>query len=160
MRRTPSSSRELKLKHHGELSFPIRGSAFRDPSLELSFPFSEFCADFDTTHEKHAYEIRPRRDNRSLDLISDVLPFGKLWYAEPNTISTAIGYAKFRSRSHNAVIRVYDDAGNVSKRTNTRPISQDGNKPTPKIDSFSYGYCYSLQVPGYLDVVEDFVTRY
>jgi hypothetical protein len=28
---------------------------------------------------------------------------------EPN----AIGYAKFRSRSHHAVIRVYDDAGNV-----------------------------------------------
>jgi hypothetical protein len=30
-----------------------------------------------------------------------------------NTISNAIGYAKFYSRSHNAVIRVYDDAGNV-----------------------------------------------
>jgi len=28
-------------------------------------------------------------------------------------ISDAIGYAKFRSRSHAAVIRVYDDAGNV-----------------------------------------------
>jgi len=25
----------------------------------------------------------------------------------------AIGYAKFRSRSHHAVIRVYDEAGNV-----------------------------------------------
>jgi hypothetical protein len=25
----------------------------------------------------------------------------------------AIGYAKFRSGSHNAVIRVYDEAGNV-----------------------------------------------
>jgi hypothetical protein len=30
-------------------------------------------------------------------------------------LSTAIGYAKFFSRSHDAVIRVYDDAGNVSK---------------------------------------------
>jgi len=29
------------------------------------------------------------------------------------TISNAIGYAKHRSRSHDAVIRVYDDAGNV-----------------------------------------------
>jgi YD repeat-containing protein len=28
-------------------------------------------------------------------------------------VSNAIGYAKRRSRSHNAVIRVYDDAGNV-----------------------------------------------
>jgi hypothetical protein len=32
---------------------------------------------------------------------------------EPNAISNAISYAKFRSRSHNAVIRVYDEAGNV-----------------------------------------------
>jgi hypothetical protein len=27
--------------------------------------------------------------------------------------SSAVGYAKFRSRSHDAVIRVYDEAGNV-----------------------------------------------
>jgi hypothetical protein len=55
------------------------------------------------------YEVRPRKDHRGVDLISDVLPFDRLWYSEPN----AIGYAKFRSRSHHAVIRVYDDAGNV-----------------------------------------------
>jgi hypothetical protein len=36
-------------------------------------------------------------------------------YGEPNAISIAIGYAKHRSRSHDAVIRVYDDAGNVIK---------------------------------------------
>ncbi len=65
------------------------------------------------TQEKHAYEIRPRTDNRSVDLISDVLPYGALWYAEPNAVSNAIGYAKFRSRSHHAVIRVYDEAGNL-----------------------------------------------
>ena len=28
-------------------------------------------------------------------------------------MSNAIGYAKFNSRSHHAVIRVYDEAGNV-----------------------------------------------
>ena len=28
-------------------------------------------------------------------------------------MSKAIGYAKFYSRSHDAVIRVYDEAGNV-----------------------------------------------
>jgi hypothetical protein len=32
---------------------------------------------------------------------------------EPNAISNAIGYAEHRSRSHDAVIRVYDSAGNV-----------------------------------------------
>jgi hypothetical protein len=57
--------------------------------------------------------VRPRKDKRGVDLISDALPFGRLWYGEPNAISNAIGYAEHRSRSHHAVIRVYDDAGNV-----------------------------------------------
>jgi hypothetical protein len=61
----------------------------------------------------HVYEIRPRTDKRGLDLISDVLPFSGLWYAEPDAINNAIGYAKFYSRSHDAVIRVYDESGNV-----------------------------------------------
>jgi hypothetical protein len=60
----------------------------------------------------HAYEVRPRKDN-GVDLISDVLPFGGLAYYGPNAISNAIGYAKHFSRSHDAVIRVYDAAGNV-----------------------------------------------
>jgi len=37
----------------------------------------------------------------------------RLWYGEPNAISNAIGYAEHFSRSHDAVIRVYDAAGNV-----------------------------------------------
>jgi hypothetical protein len=61
----------------------------------------------------HVYEVRPRKDHRGVDLISDVLPFGRLWYGGPNAISNATSYAKRRSRSHDAVIRVYDDAGNV-----------------------------------------------
>jgi len=44
--------------------------------------------------------------------MSDALPFGRLWYGGPNTASNAIGYASRYSRSHGAVIRVYDDAGN------------------------------------------------
>ena len=31
----------------------------------------------------------------------------------PNAIENAIGYVTHRNRSHDAVIRVYDDAGNV-----------------------------------------------
>jgi hypothetical protein len=61
----------------------------------------------------HAYEIGPRKDHRGVDLISDALPFGRLWYGEQNAASNAVGYAKHRSRSHDAVIRVYDDVGNV-----------------------------------------------
>ena len=61
----------------------------------------------------HVYEVRPRRDHRGFDLISDVLPFGRLWYNEPNAVSNAIDYAKFYSGSHNAVIRVFDAAGKL-----------------------------------------------
>jgi len=61
----------------------------------------------------YIYEVRPHNDHRGVDLISDVLPFGHLCYGEPNAISNAISYAKFFSRSHGAVIRVYDAAGNV-----------------------------------------------
>jgi len=41
----------------------------------------------------HVYEVRPRKDRRSVDLISEVLPFARLWYGEPNAASNAIGYA-------------------------------------------------------------------
>lgn len=63
----------------------------------------------------HVYEVRPRKDKRGVDLISDALPFGRLWYEGVNAASNAIGYAQQCSRSHDAVIRVYDEAGNVIK---------------------------------------------
>ena len=45
---------------------------------------------------KHVYEVRPRKDHRGADLISDALPFGRLAYGEPDAITNAIDYAKFR----------------------------------------------------------------
>src|SRR5258707_8588763 len=68
---------------------------------------------FMSTDVLRFYEVRPRKDKRGFDLISDVLPFGRLWYGEPNAIGNAVDYAKFYRRSHDAVIRVYDAAGNV-----------------------------------------------
>ena len=61
----------------------------------------------------HGYEVRPCKDHRTVDLISDALPFGRLWYGAPNEVSNAIGYATHYSRSHDAVMRVYDGAGSV-----------------------------------------------
>jgi hypothetical protein len=58
----------------------------------------------------HLYDVRPRRDKRGVDLISEQLSFGRLWY---DTSDHAIGYAMHSSRSCDAVIRVYDAAGNV-----------------------------------------------
>jgi hypothetical protein len=48
--------------------------------------------------------------HRGFDLISDALRFGRLWYETPDD---AIGYAMHSSRSHDALIRVYDEAGDV-----------------------------------------------
>ena len=62
------------------------------------------------------YEIRPRADGRGCNLISEVLRFGRLWFAGPNAIANAIKFAKYNSRSHDAVIRVYDAAGVVIDR--------------------------------------------
>jgi hypothetical protein len=30
----------------------------------------------------HVYEVRPRNDKRGADLISDALPFGRLWHGD------------------------------------------------------------------------------
>ena len=64
----------------------------------------------------HVYEVRPRKEKRGVDLISDALPFGWLRRDE----GTQRCYQRNRkgpcpasSRSHDAVIRVYDAAGNV-----------------------------------------------
>jgi hypothetical protein len=38
------------------------------------------------TMPTHVYEVRPRKDHRGVDLISDALPFGRLWYGEPNPV--------------------------------------------------------------------------
>ena len=32
----------------------------------------------------NVYEVRPRKDKRGVNLISDALQFGRLWCGEPN----------------------------------------------------------------------------
>ena len=36
------------------------------------------------------YEVRPRKDKRDVDLISDALPFGWLWYGKADRIRGSI----------------------------------------------------------------------
>jgi hypothetical protein len=57
--------------------------------------------------QTHIYAVRPRKDHRGVDLISDALRFGRLWYGEPDAISNAIGYASFVA-AH--TILVFDSA--------------------------------------------------
>src|SRR5262249_57907054 len=76
----------------------------------------------------HVYEVRPRSDKRGVDLISGVLPFGRIWYDTPDN---TIGYAMHSSRSHDAVIRVYDEAGNVIE---TREHKGDFRSRSPLVE--------------------------
>ncbi len=87
------------------------------------------------TSSQHVYEVRPRKDKRGVDLISDALPFdrrceGRLFPPEHNrsklassplqsgnTPDLCIGKSPMlrvtQSTRIDALIRVYDDAGNV-----------------------------------------------
>jgi hypothetical protein len=49
-------------------------------------------ANLSSTNPRHLYEVRPRKDKRGVDLISDALPFGGLWYEQA---PDAIDHAKF-----------------------------------------------------------------
>jgi hypothetical protein len=77
---------------------------------------------------RHCYEIRPRKDRRGVDLISDALLFGRVWYGGPSAIDNSVDYAKFYSRSHRAVIRVCDDSRNVIIPKTRRPVPKHGTR--------------------------------
>jgi hypothetical protein len=49
----------------------------------------------------HVYEVRPRKDKRGVDLISDALPFGRLWYGEPNAEMTMTAGARLHPGNPN-----------------------------------------------------------
>ena len=65
------------------------------------------------TPAQDVYEIRPREERDGFDLIGDRLQDGPIWYAGPDAVRRAVAYAKYRSRSHRAIIRVFYEDGNV-----------------------------------------------
>jgi len=38
----------------------------------------------------HVYEVRPRKDDRGVDLTSDALPFGRLCYGQPDAVANLL----------------------------------------------------------------------
>jgi hypothetical protein len=60
---------------------------------------------------QHAYEIRPRKDGRGIDLIGERLPLGVLWFEGPDAIEDAFSYARSFSYPHAAIIRVLNESG-------------------------------------------------
>ena len=67
------------------------------------------------TPAQDVYEIRPREERDGFDLIGDRLQDGPIWYAGPDAVRRAVAYAKYRSRSHRAIIRVFYEAGSVNE---------------------------------------------
>jgi hypothetical protein len=55
------------------------------------------------TDSQHVYEVRPRKHHRAVDLISDALPFGRLWYPEPNAVAVRAGKVLLRSQENCAL---------------------------------------------------------
>jgi hypothetical protein len=80
-----------------ELPFPDWAQAlmtkYRSRTNDLSNRSSQPAGAAVMTNSQHVYEVRPRKDKRGVDLISDALPFGRLWYAGPNAVANVIGYA-------------------------------------------------------------------
>ena len=70
-----------------------------------------------STAAQDVYEIRPRKERDGFDLISDRLRRGPIWYAGPDAVRNAVAFAKYcsRSRSRWAIIRVFNESGNVTE---------------------------------------------
>ena len=82
------------------------------------------------TPTQDVYEIRPRKDRDGFDLIGGRLRFGPIWYAGPDAIRYAVAYTKYcsSSRSHRAIIRVFNEEGNVTE-THTGEIPSRKSNP-------------------------------
>ena len=46
------------------------------------------------TSSQHIYEVRPRNDHRGVDLISDVLPFGRLRFTGRHRVKVSTPKAR------------------------------------------------------------------
>lgn len=60
--------------------------------------------------ELDLYELKPGKDGRGFYLISEALPFGRLWFQDPDA---AIGFATFYSQSKRGEVCIFDAAGGL-----------------------------------------------
>jgi hypothetical protein len=85
-----------------------------DSAMEAK-PNGQNSCGLTTSHD--VYEVRPRKGRDGVDLISDRFRFGPIWYAGPDAVRYAVAYAKYcsHSRSHRAIIRVFNEGGNATE---------------------------------------------
>ena len=91
--------------------------ASRSPPPEEKEQDANSRMEMSSTPAQDVYEIRSRNDRDGFDLISDRLRRGPIWYAGADAVRNAVSFAKYtsRSRSRWAIIRVFDEAGNVTE---------------------------------------------
>ena len=65
-------------------------------------------------------------------------------YGETDAVSKAIGYAKFFSRSHRALICVYDEASNVIETHEHKGEFKEPSMPSKQQESIP-GSCVNVQ---------------
>jgi hypothetical protein len=65
-------------------------------------------------------------------------------YGEADAVSKAIGYAKFFSRSHRALICVYDEASNVIETHEHKGEFKEPSMPSKQQESIP-GSCVNVQ---------------
>jgi hypothetical protein len=75
-------------------------AAYENVSFRLRLALDK--PEFKIKDGEHVYEVHPHKDHCGVDLISDALPFGRLWYDGPYAVANEIGYAEFFSRSHDS----------------------------------------------------------
>jgi hypothetical protein len=87
----------------------------------LEAPSNKLLGDANSRMEMSAshdiYEIRPHNDWDGFELNSDRLRRGPIWYLGRDAVRYAVAYAKYRSRSrsHRAIIRVFNEVGNATE---------------------------------------------
>jgi len=62
---------------------------------------------------EYVYEVRPCKEKPGVDLISDGLPSGWLWFGGPNSTGNAVDFAKFYGRACDLIVRVFDGHGKM-----------------------------------------------
>jgi hypothetical protein len=110
--------------------FKVHCSAFFSPCSPW-----RFFVDDGRSHEHNNDRIRFNHSTGSVSIRPDT--------SRPT--ANAIGYAEFYSRSHDAVIRVYDAAGNVMRNGISKSASSDV-KNTPNVQSMSENRTWQKQV--------------
>ena len=77
---------------------------------------------------QNVYEVRPRKDKRGVDLISDALPFVRLWYGGLNAVSCVYLLTGIKASAPRSLAVICPPGthacGDVERATSNSPVSR------------------------------------